>query len=151
MHHGHNVFAQLMQHLPLYNFRCLVTKIGGNRYVKRFSCLDQYLCMPWLNSSAGRVCVTSRFACARIRPSFIAWEFVPGWREVRTGVVASSYTLCLTSAAPYHRLSMHLHRVASMCTCSIRSFQKTGVIYATDRRHFDFSRLYRIHCEGAFS
>jgi hypothetical protein len=47
MHQGRYVFAQLMQHLPLHTFRRLVAKYGGNQYVKRFSCLDQYLCMAF--------------------------------------------------------------------------------------------------------
>lgn len=47
MHQGQYVFAQLMQHLPLHTFRRLVVKYGGNRYIKRFSCLDQYLCMAF--------------------------------------------------------------------------------------------------------
>lgn len=41
------VFAQLMQHLPWHTFRRLVAKYDGNRYVKRFSCVDQYLCMAF--------------------------------------------------------------------------------------------------------
>jgi hypothetical protein len=47
MHQGRYVFAQLMQHLPLQTFRRLVAKYDGNRYVKRFSCLDQFLCMAF--------------------------------------------------------------------------------------------------------
>src|ERR1700743_2608374 len=47
MHQGQYVFAQLMQHRPLHTFRRLVVKYGGNRYIKRFSCLDQYLCMAF--------------------------------------------------------------------------------------------------------
>lgn len=47
MHQGRYVFAQLLQHLPLHTFRRLVTKYDGNRYAKRFSCLDQYLSMAF--------------------------------------------------------------------------------------------------------
>ncbi len=47
MHEGRFVFAQLMQHLPWHTFRRLTAKYGGNRYVKRFSCLDQFLCMAF--------------------------------------------------------------------------------------------------------
>jgi len=47
MHQGRYVFAQLMQHLPLHTFRRVVAKYGGNRYAKRFSCLDQFLCMAF--------------------------------------------------------------------------------------------------------
>lgn len=47
MHEGRFVFTQLMQHLPMHTFRRLVGKFGGNRYVKRFTCLDQFLCMAF--------------------------------------------------------------------------------------------------------
>ena len=47
MHEGRFVFAQLMEHLPLHAFRRLVTQFDGHRYVKRFTCLDQFLCMAF--------------------------------------------------------------------------------------------------------
>ena len=47
MHEGRYVFAQLMQHLPLHTFRRAVARYDGNRYAKRFSCLDQFLCMAF--------------------------------------------------------------------------------------------------------
>lgn len=47
MRAGKFVFAQLMQHLPWKRFQRLVSKYGGNRYVKQFSCADQYLSMAF--------------------------------------------------------------------------------------------------------
>ena len=47
MHEGRFVFTQLMEHLPMHTFRRLVTQFDGNRYVKRFTCLDQFLCMAF--------------------------------------------------------------------------------------------------------
>jgi hypothetical protein len=47
MHQGRYVFAQLMQHLPLPALRRAVARFDGERYVKRFSCLDQFLCMAF--------------------------------------------------------------------------------------------------------
>lgn len=47
MHTGRFVFTQLMQHLPMHTFRRLVAKYDGDHYVKRFSCLDQFLCMAF--------------------------------------------------------------------------------------------------------
>ena len=47
MHEGRFVFTQLMQHLPMHTFRRLVTQFNGDRYVKRFTCLDQFLCMAF--------------------------------------------------------------------------------------------------------
>jgi hypothetical protein len=47
MHEGQFVFTQLMQHLPMHTFRRCVARFDGNRYVKRFACLDQFLCMAF--------------------------------------------------------------------------------------------------------
>jgi len=47
MHEGHYVFAQIMHHLPLTTFRRCVERYGGKRRVKRFSCLDHYLCLAF--------------------------------------------------------------------------------------------------------
>ena len=47
MHEGHYVFAQVMQHLPLTTFRRCVARYDGEHRVKRFSCLDQYLCLAF--------------------------------------------------------------------------------------------------------
>lgn len=47
MYTGKLVFAQLMEHLPLHTFRRCVARYRGEHKVKRFSCLDQYLCMAF--------------------------------------------------------------------------------------------------------
>lgn len=47
MHEGRFVFSQLMDQLPLAAFRRAVRKYRGEHYVKRFSCLDQFLCMAF--------------------------------------------------------------------------------------------------------
>ncbi len=47
MYAGKLVFSQLMDHLPLHTFRRHVARYQGERYVKQFSCLDQYLAMAF--------------------------------------------------------------------------------------------------------
>jgi len=47
MYQGKLVFAQMMQHLPLSTFRRCVTRYRGERKVKSFSCLDQFLSMAF--------------------------------------------------------------------------------------------------------
>jgi len=47
MYTGKLVFAQVMDHLPLRTFRRYVARHRGEHKVKRFSCLDQYLCMAF--------------------------------------------------------------------------------------------------------
>ena len=47
MHAGKFVFAQLMELLPWKRFQRLVLKYGGDRYVRHFSCSNQFLCMAF--------------------------------------------------------------------------------------------------------
>ena len=47
MNLGKFVFAQVMEHLPLHAFHRSVVRYSGEHKVKRFSCLDQYLCMAF--------------------------------------------------------------------------------------------------------
>ena len=44
---GHYVFSQVMAHLPMKPFRRCVQRYQGNRYVKSFTCLDQFLSMAF--------------------------------------------------------------------------------------------------------
>ena len=45
MNLGRSVFAQLLEFLPTYQFQICVDRYQGNRYVKDFSCWDQFLCL----------------------------------------------------------------------------------------------------------
>ena len=45
MHLGQTVFAQLLEFIPSYEFQVCVDRYQGNRYVKDFSCWDQFLCL----------------------------------------------------------------------------------------------------------
>ena len=47
MYSGTFVFSQVMDHLPIRVFRKCVRRYGGNRYVKSFPCLSQFLCMAF--------------------------------------------------------------------------------------------------------
>jgi len=47
MHAGKLVFAQVMEFAPWHTFRRLVTKYDGDFNVRRFSCLDQFLCLAF--------------------------------------------------------------------------------------------------------
>ena len=47
MYSGSLVFAQIMQHLPWDTFRRCVSRYNGDRYVKAFTCADQYRCMAF--------------------------------------------------------------------------------------------------------
>src|SRR5271156_4752449 len=47
MNLGRTVFSQLVNFLPIYQFQTCVDRYQGNRYVKEFSCWDQFLCMAF--------------------------------------------------------------------------------------------------------
>lgn len=64
MNQGRFVFSQLMQHLPLHVFRRMVRRYKGEHYVKRFSCLDQFLCMAFAQLS-GRESLRDIEICLR--------------------------------------------------------------------------------------
>jgi hypothetical protein len=51
MYTGRLVFSQLMDFVPLQQFRRCVNRHHGNRYTKSFSCLDQFLCMSFAQLS----------------------------------------------------------------------------------------------------
>jgi len=47
MNIGKTVFAQILEHLPLYEFKKYVKKYKGNSRVRKFSCYDQFLCLAF--------------------------------------------------------------------------------------------------------
>jgi hypothetical protein len=47
MNSGSIIFAQLMDFLPIYDFRRCVERYDGNKHIMAFSCWDQYLCMAF--------------------------------------------------------------------------------------------------------
>ena len=47
MNIGRTVFSQVIDFLPLWDFRKCVARYHGNYKVKKFSCMDQFLCMAF--------------------------------------------------------------------------------------------------------
>ena len=47
MNTGKTIFSQVMDYLPLHEFRKCVKRYHGHYKVQSFSCLDQYLCMSF--------------------------------------------------------------------------------------------------------
>lgn len=47
MYTGKTVFSQIIDFLPMYEFRKCVKRYRGNYKLKSFSCLDQFLCMAF--------------------------------------------------------------------------------------------------------
>ena len=47
MNTGKTIFAQVMDFMPLYEFRKCVKRYQGNYKVQKFSCYEQFLCMAF--------------------------------------------------------------------------------------------------------
>lgn len=47
MYSGKLIFSQIMDYLPMHEFRSCVNRYRGNYQVKSFSCWNQYLCMAF--------------------------------------------------------------------------------------------------------
>ena len=47
MYQGRTVFSQLMDFLPMHKFRQCVDRYQGNKGVRTFTCLDQFICMAF--------------------------------------------------------------------------------------------------------
>ena len=47
MYTGRLIFSQVMDYLPKHIFRQCVNRYKGNRKIKNFTCLDQFLCMAF--------------------------------------------------------------------------------------------------------
>ena len=47
MYQGRTVFSQLMDFLPMHKFRQCVERYQGNKGVRTFTCLDQFMCMAF--------------------------------------------------------------------------------------------------------
>jgi len=67
MYAGKLVFAQVMEFAPWHAFRRLVAKYGGDFNVRRFSCLDQFLCLAFAQLTY-RESLRDIEACLRAQP-----------------------------------------------------------------------------------
>ena len=68
MNEGKTVFSQVMDYLPLYEFRKCVERYRGDYKVQKFSCLDQFLCMAFAQLTY-RESLRDLETCLRAMPS----------------------------------------------------------------------------------
>ena len=47
MNNGRTVFSQILDFLPMHKFRQCVNRYNGNKGVRTFTCLDQFMCMAF--------------------------------------------------------------------------------------------------------
>src|SRR3954453_7378719 len=68
MHEGRMVFAQLIDHAPIHEFRRCVARYNADYRLRSFSCWDQFLCMAFAQLTF-RESLRDIEACLRAVPS----------------------------------------------------------------------------------
>ena len=68
MNRGQTIFSQVMKFFPHREVATCVAHYGGERYVKTFSCMDQFLCMAFAQL-AYRESLRDIECCLRAHPS----------------------------------------------------------------------------------
>jgi len=81
MYAGKFIFSQLVANLPMHTFRQCVARYQGERYVKQFRCLDQYLVMAFAQ-------LTSRSSLRDIEACLCAHQSKLYHMGIRSPVVA---------------------------------------------------------------
>ena len=57
MYQGTTVFSQIMDSIPMHQFRKCAERYNGNKGIRSFSCLDQFLCMAFAQLTYRKVFV----------------------------------------------------------------------------------------------
>jgi len=73
MNIGRTIFVQVMDHVPLHEFRRCVEQYRGDYKTQRFSSLDQFLCMAFAQLTY-RESLRDIEACLRAQSSKLACE-----------------------------------------------------------------------------
>src|ERR1035437_10172011 len=83
MNVGQTVFAQLLDHLPSYEFQQCVTRYRGDYQQKTFSCWDQYLAMAFAQLTY-RDSLRDIEACLRSMQGklYHTWDSAARWRAL---------------------------------------------------------------------
>jgi Domain of unknown function (DUF4372) len=80
MHLGRTVFSQLVDFLPTYEFQRCVDRYQGNRYVKDFSCWEQFLCLAFAQLTY-RESLRDIEACLRAQQPKLRSEILQTWKQ----------------------------------------------------------------------
>src|SRR5258708_745962 len=101
MHVGRIVFAQLIDHIPPYEFQKCVERYGGNYKFRGFSCLDQFLCLAFAQ-------LTYRESLRDIEACLRSWAFEVGFPDPRWPMPTK-----LTTGILNPHIDYYMHRVIS--------------------------------------
>ena len=132
MNTGRTVFAQLMDFLPMHTFRGCVQRYRGNYKVRRFSCLDQFLCMAFAQLTY-RESLRDIEACLRAVQTKLYHMGIRG--KVSRSTVADAN----------ENRDWHIYADFAQ-----ELIPEPGAFYIMDRGYIDFARLYILTQCSAF-
>ena len=107
MNSGRTIFAQLLDYLPMYEFRKCVARYRGDHRIKTFSCWDQLLCMIFAQL-AYRESLRDIVACLRSQSqrvyhmgfrSFVSRSTLADANEVRDWRIYADFAQVLIARA----------------------------------------------------
>lgn len=133
MNTGQTIFSQLMDFFPRYEFQLCVDRYQGNRYIKNFSCSDQFLCMAFAQLTY-RESLRDIEACLRAQQSKLYHMGFRG-RIARTTLADANehrdWRIFRDFAHGLIRAARHLYRDESL------EFDFANTIYAFDSTTID--------------
>jgi hypothetical protein len=107
MNTGRTVFAQLMELLPRRAFDSAVERHGGQRKLRRFSCMDQLLCMVFAQLT-GRSSLRETVGCLRAM----------GSRRYHCGIRATPARSTLAEANERRDFGIFMDTALAMIACA---------------------------------
>src|SRR5882762_1057166 len=177
MHAGRIVFAQLIDHLPPYEFHKCVERYRGNYKLRGFSCWDQFLCLAFAQLTY-RESLRDIEACLRsvqsklyhmgfrgkVSRSTLAdaneahdWRIFADLAQILIHIARPIYaneSLGFDLDNTVRALDSHHHRSlligVSMGALSNPEGPEPNSFYLMDRGYLDFERLHVFHGSGAF-
>jgi Domain of unknown function (DUF4372) len=129
MNRGRTIFAQLMDLLPLAEFRRCVDRYRGDYKVQSFSCLDQYLCLAFAQLTYREI-LRDIETCLRAHSSQL---YHPGFRGgISPNAVKAQVWVAITVYVLVAVLKKQLRLDLSLCKIlpilSVTIFEKTPIL-----------------------
>jgi len=135
MNSGRTIFSQLMDFIPIHDFRHCVKRYNGNYKVKSFSCWDQFLCMAFAQLTY-RESLRDIQACLRAAQSKLYHLGIRG-KVSRNTLANANQVRDWRIYADFARILIANARV--LYTCESFGMELDQTVYALDATVIDLS------------
>ena len=139
MYTGQIVFSQLMDFVPMHEFRRCVNCYDGNRDVKSFSCLDQLLCMMFAQLSY-RESLRDIESCLRAMQNKLYHMGMRGAVKSQIWIAVSAYVLVAIVKKRLRLNDVSLYTILQIL--SVTLFEKTLLLQLVTLQDYNISNDY---------